>query len=195
MPPAGDSPSPAGALPAARPSRCPQSYGPFRYAERSLKEQTFTITPTTKVDRLCLLCMATAILSLHPGADTPQAQEVAPAIPRITFTKFLKGSTPEYVTLAIDANGKGTYDSAKSRNLQLRARFQISAGTTAQIFPWRIIGLLPLPRPRQLATKWPTWDSRRSLTSQANKPARLNTTTQKSRRPATHGNHGENWQR
>jgi hypothetical protein len=72
---------------------------------------------------------------LLPGVYTFPAQ-TAPSVPRLTFTKTLKGSSPEYFALSIDANGKGTYD---SHNLEdppapHPLQMQISAGTTAQIF-------------------------------------------------------------
>jgi hypothetical protein len=53
---------------------------------------------------------------------------------RITFTKTLKGSSPEYMALSIDANGKGTYDSHKLDEPSCPRPLQISATTTAQLF-------------------------------------------------------------
>jgi hypothetical protein len=77
--------------------------------------------------------MATGFLALLPGAYTLPAQ-VAPSAPRITFTKLLKGSTPEYVAMSIDANGQGTYDSWNVDGSPNPRPMQISAGTTSQIF-------------------------------------------------------------
>jgi hypothetical protein len=77
--------------------------------------------------------LATAFLALHAGVYTLHAQ-VTPAVPRLTFTKTLKGSSPEYVALSIDANGKGTYDSHKLDDPPAPRPVQISAGTTARIF-------------------------------------------------------------
>ena len=77
--------------------------------------------------------MATVFLALLPGAYTLPAQ-VAPSTPRITFTKLLKGSTPEYVAMSIDANGQGTYDSRNVDGSPNPRPMQVSAGTTAQIF-------------------------------------------------------------
>ena len=59
---------------------------------------------------------------------------MAPTVPRLTFTKTLKGSSPEYMALSIDANGKGTYDSHKLEDSSAPRPVQISAGTTARIF-------------------------------------------------------------
>jgi len=77
--------------------------------------------------------LAAAFLALLPGVNTLQAQ-AAPAVPRLTFTKILKGSFPEYMALSIDANGKGTYDSRKLDDPPDPHPLQISAGTTAKIF-------------------------------------------------------------
>jgi hypothetical protein len=77
--------------------------------------------------------MATAFLALLPGTYTLPAQ-VASSAPRITFTKLLKGSTPEYVAMSIDANGQGTYDSCNVEGSPNPRPIQISAGTTSQIF-------------------------------------------------------------
>jgi hypothetical protein len=77
--------------------------------------------------------LATAFLALLPGVYTLQAQ-VAPAVPQLTFTKILKGSSPEYMALSIDSNGKGTYDSHKLEDSPTPRPLQISTGTTAQIF-------------------------------------------------------------
>jgi hypothetical protein len=93
----------------------------------------FNITPCSKVRRLYSLCLAAAFLVLPPGVCTLTAQ-VAPSAPRITFTKTLKGSSPEYMALSIDANGKGTYDSHRLEDSPAPRPLQISAETTARIF-------------------------------------------------------------
>jgi hypothetical protein len=94
---------------------------------------SFTITPSFEVRRVCSLCWAAAFLALLPGVYTLPAQ-VAPAVPRLTFTKILKGSSPEYLALSIDSNGQGTYDSRKLQDPPTPCPLQISMGTTAQIF-------------------------------------------------------------
>jgi hypothetical protein len=77
--------------------------------------------------------LATVFLALTAEVYTLPAQ-VTPAVPRITFTKALKGSSPEYMALSIDANGKGTYDSHKLEDAPAPRPLQISAGTAARIF-------------------------------------------------------------
>jgi len=93
----------------------------------------FAITPSPKIHRLCTLSLAAASLSLVPGISNAAAQ-AAPAGARLTFTKTLKGSTPEYKSLSIDAAGRATYDSHKLGDPSNSRDLQISAATTAQIF-------------------------------------------------------------
>jgi hypothetical protein len=93
----------------------------------------FTITSGTKIRWLCSHCLATAILAFPPGLFTLQAQ-VVPSFPRLTFTKILKGSSPEYMALSIDATGNGTYDSRKLDDPSAPRPLQVSAGTAARIF-------------------------------------------------------------
>ena len=61
------------------------------------------------------------------------AQEAA-STRRITFTKILKGSSPEYLAISVDDGGKGTYDSHKLDEQATPRPLQISADTTQQIF-------------------------------------------------------------
>lgn len=86
-----------------------------------------------KISRVCSLCLATAFLALLTGIYSLPAEET-PSVPRIIFTKTLKGGSPEYTALTIDANGKATYDSHQLPDSPSPRSLQISARTTAQIF-------------------------------------------------------------
>jgi len=92
---------------------------------------SFAIPPRTLVLRLFFFGLATVFVALLPGVPAFSAQ-MAPA--SLTFTKTLKGSSPEYLSLSIDANGTGTYDSHKLDDPSAPRPIQISAGTTTQIF-------------------------------------------------------------
>jgi hypothetical protein len=94
---------------------------------------SLTITPGPKARRLCCQYLVPAILTLASGIYTLQAQ-VSPSVPRLTFTKLLKGSSPEYMELSIDATGQGTYDSRKLDDPPAPRPLQISAGTATRIF-------------------------------------------------------------
>ena len=93
----------------------------------------FAITPGSTVPRLYSLCLVTAFLALLPGSGTSRAQN-SPAVSRLTFTKTLKGSSPEYFALSISANGQGSYDSHKLDDPPNPRPLQISEATTSQIF-------------------------------------------------------------
>jgi hypothetical protein len=54
--------------------------------------------------------------------------------PSISYTKVLKGSSPEFLSLRIGSDGQGTYDSHKLADPSSPRPMQISAATTAQIF-------------------------------------------------------------
>jgi hypothetical protein len=77
--------------------------------------------------------LAAAFLTLSPGIYVPRAQDV-PVVPRITFRKIMKDSSPEYMALSIDAHGEGTYDGRKLEDSPAPRPLQLSAGTTARIF-------------------------------------------------------------
>ena len=93
----------------------------------------FAITLNSKVRRFCSLGVVMAALALVPGACTLRAQQAA-TIPRLSFTKLLKGSSPEFVSLRVDVNGKGIYDSWNPGGSPSPRPIQISPGTTTQIF-------------------------------------------------------------
>lgn len=67
------------------------------------------------------------------GIRALPAQESV-SLPRIIFTKTLKGSTPEYTVLTIDSKGKGTYDSHKLEDPPTPRPLELTAGTTERIF-------------------------------------------------------------
>jgi len=77
------------------------------------------------------LSLGIGILILTLTASTLLGQGTQP---RITFSKTLKGSTPEYFALKIDAQGKGTYDAHKLDDPPAPRPLQISERTTGQIF-------------------------------------------------------------
>jgi hypothetical protein len=94
---------------------------------------SLAITPGSDVFRLgsrglAAVCLALLTVGSFFWAQTP------PAVPCVTFTKALKGSSPEYLSLTIDSNGKGVYDSHKLGDPSSPRPLQISVETTAQIF-------------------------------------------------------------
>jgi hypothetical protein len=83
--------------------------------------------------RHCDVGLALALGALVPASYLLAAQAPAP-LPRLTFTKTLKGSTPEYFALSLDTSGRGAYDSHPLQDPANPRPVQISAATTARIF-------------------------------------------------------------
>jgi hypothetical protein len=67
----------------------------------------------------------------YPASVFPQAAGV-PA--KVTYSRTFKGSTPEYLLIAVDSKGSGTYEGHKLDEAQTSRAFQLSAGTTQRIF-------------------------------------------------------------
>lgn len=61
----------------------------------------------------------------------PQAAGV-PA--KLTYSRTLKGSTPEYLAIIVDSKGSGTYEGHKLDEARRPRPIQLSAGTTERIF-------------------------------------------------------------
>ena len=59
---------------------------------------------------------------------------------RITFTKVLKGSTPEYLAITVDSNGSGTYEGRKLDEPSRPRPLKLSPTTTQRLF--ELAGLL-----------------------------------------------------
>ena len=106
---------------------------PIRHFADTTPGGSFAISRASKVRRHRSLGLAISLLAILPGTYATTAQ-VDPTIPRVTFTKFLKGGSPEYIAVSIDANGKGTYDSRSSDDASTPASFQASTSTTDQVF-------------------------------------------------------------
>ena len=67
----------------------------------------------------------------YPASIFPQAAG-GPA--KVTYSRTFKGSTPEYLLIAVDSTGLGTYEGRKLDEAQSPRPFQLSAGTTERIF-------------------------------------------------------------
>jgi hypothetical protein len=76
-----------------------------------------------------VLALATG-LPLPPGLLADQFERPA----RLTFTKLLKGSMPEYMAITVDSNGRGTYEARKVDDPPNPRNIQLSPGTTRRLF-------------------------------------------------------------
>jgi hypothetical protein len=66
-----------------------------------------------------------------PASAFPQASGV-PA--KLTYSRTLKGSTPEYLAIIVDSKGSGTYEGHKLDEARSPRPIQLSAATTERIF-------------------------------------------------------------
>jgi hypothetical protein len=88
----------------------------------------FALAPGTLGLAVCV------VLASFPAAPAATPAQVSASAPRLTFTKVLKGSYPEYMAFTVEASGKATYDGRKLTEPASPRPLQISAGTTQRIF-------------------------------------------------------------
>lgn len=53
---------------------------------------------------------------------------------RLSYTRVLKGSTPEYLSVSVDSQGKASYEGRRLEEPPSPHPFQLSAATTQQLF-------------------------------------------------------------
>ena len=70
-------------------------------------------------------CLAWAPLLIAQSASGPV---------KLTFTKVLKGSVPEYLAISVDASGEATYEGRKLDDPPNPLPFKLSPATTRRIF-------------------------------------------------------------
>ena len=83
-----------------------------------------------------LACFVTAGQVQSYWASVPHAAsgDETKALPKVTFTKELRGSVPECVTIAVAADGSATYDGRKCDDPPSLRPFKLSAATTQRVF-------------------------------------------------------------
>lgn len=89
------------------------------------------INPRTTLPCFLLaLAAATACLAWAPRLAAQSA--AGPA--KLTYTKLLRGSIPEYMAVTVDANGEGSYEGRKLDAPYSPRRLKLSAATTQRLF-------------------------------------------------------------
>src|ERR1051326_937833 len=83
-----------------------------------------------------MLCYCPHVLCQAVGNDanttTPDRQ--AQSLPRLTYTKVLKGSVPEYMSIAVDSGGSGKYEGRKLDDPPKSHSLKLSRATTKKLF-------------------------------------------------------------
>jgi hypothetical protein len=62
------------------------------------------------------------------------ADENSSALPRLSYSRFLKGSAPEYLAITVDASGQATFDGRKEDDPPGPHEFKLSERTTRRLF-------------------------------------------------------------
>src|SRR5579863_8501136 len=88
------------------------------------------VNPKSKIQNLKSLASAVGWLAFTAGA----AAQEAPGPARVTFTKVLAGSTPEFEEVIVDSTGSATYDGRKLSDPPAPRSITLSPGTTQRIF-------------------------------------------------------------
>jgi hypothetical protein len=88
------------------------------------------VSPKSKIQNLKSLALALGCLALAVG--TPAQETPAPA--RVTFTKVLEGSIPEFEEIKVDSTGFSTYDGRKLSDPPSPRSFTLSGATTQRVF-------------------------------------------------------------
>jgi hypothetical protein len=83
---------------------------------------------------LVCLCSCTCCRASAYGLSGFRPEQDTHTVPRLTYTKILKGSTPESVLISVDANGSGVYEGRKLEEPSSPKPIKISAATTRTLF-------------------------------------------------------------
>ena len=80
-----------------------------------------------------VLGLATAAACMA-GVSLAASEPTSPGTPRITFTKILKGSFPEYLSVTVDRRGTAVYEGRKLDDPPTPRALQLGESTTRRIF-------------------------------------------------------------
>lgn len=80
---------------------------------------------------LCLVAASTAATLAQ--ARNQDADNEAGS-PKLTYTRVLKGSVPEYLSIAVNSDGTATYEGRKLEDPPLPRTIKLSPSTTARLF-------------------------------------------------------------
>ncbi len=84
-----------------------------------------------------MVMTGTAMLILAGGARSAGRRALTPpgqSTPRLTYTKVLKGSTPEYISISVNNTGSGTYEGRKLDDPPEPYPLKLSPATTRRVF-------------------------------------------------------------
>jgi hypothetical protein len=91
------------------------------------------VSPRRKRTKL-LVVSTVAFASTLLASPVVAADQRSGAPARLTYTKLLKGSSPEYLAITVAANGEATFDGRKADEPPAPRSFRLSENTTRRIF-------------------------------------------------------------
>lgn len=84
--------------------------------------------------RIPALVVLAAATLLAGGATASAAEPPQPQEPQLSYTKILKGSTPEYERIVLNSDGSGSYDGRQLNESPNPRQFHLSPGVTSRFF-------------------------------------------------------------
>lgn len=82
-----------------------------------------------------LLVLSNVVFASAFSVTPATAADQGPSAPaRLTYTKLLKGSTPEYLAITVSANGEATFEGRKADEPSAPHAFRLSESTTRRAF-------------------------------------------------------------
>lgn len=117
-----------------KPSRRPNPSGPqriYRIEPMAIRRRHSRpgVSPAVR-----LLLSATLASGCDLGLPSSLRAQPNPNLARLTFTKLLKGSSPEYMAIVFDSNGLGTYEGRKLDDPPDPRPLRLSPATTRRLF-------------------------------------------------------------
>lgn len=100
------------------------------------RQPTERIAPTNLPPFFLVTLALASFLGLAPNRLAQEASSPA----KLTFTKVLKGSVPEYLAVTVDSSGSGTYEGRKLDEPPSPRSLKLSPATTQRLF--ELSGLL-----------------------------------------------------
>jgi hypothetical protein len=81
-----------------------------------------------------LLAVPLVLRAAPPPPNGPPGRAPETPYPRLTYTRVLKGSIPEYLSMSVDSMGAGTYEGRRLDEPPSPRAMKLSAATTGRLF-------------------------------------------------------------
>jgi hypothetical protein len=89
---------------------------------------------SSRLSPLAVFLVTLLVATWCPEGRCLGAAQANSAPPKLTYTKSLKGSVPEYTRISVEASGVGTYEGRKLDDPPNPVPIRLSPGVTARLF-------------------------------------------------------------